>query len=105
MNARHEGDRYVRQSYCAERHASSKWVQRFQVGLTALFLTSAIYAVDTANRAMKNSQRTQIILESHMTAEAESTRYVRERLDEIRADIREQRTLLNSLLRQRPTGR
>lgn len=105
MNARHEGDRYVRESYCEERHASSKWVQRVQIGLTALFLTAALYAVDTANRAMETSQRTQASLDAHMAAEAESTRYVRERLDEIRADIREQRTLLNSLLRQQPSDR
>ncbi|NLE38048.1 MAG: hypothetical protein GX621_08490, partial [Pirellulaceae bacterium] len=80
--------------------ASGRWVQRFLVGLIAVFIVAAVYAIDMANEAQSTSHKTQVTLQSHLAAEAETSRYLKERLDEIRADLREQRKLLDSLMRE-----
>jgi hypothetical protein len=106
MSARHEkkDGQYALKEACEERHAAGRWVFRVLIGLTALFLTAAIYAVDTANQACDQTHEMRTTIHSHLSAQVETNSHIRQRLDEIRVDIRENRNLLNSLLRSRQTS-
>ena len=106
MSARHEkkDGQYVLKEACEERHEASRWVLRLLIGLTSLFLTAAIYAVDTANQAYDQTNELRTTIHSHLSAQTETNSHIRQRLDEIRVDIRENRNLLNSLLQNRQTN-
>lgn len=94
---------FVTQQTCRDRHATTTWMFGILVGLMTVFLTGTIYAITSANHAVHKVSTVSTTLESHMAAQAEVKRHLMRRLDEIKADLREHRALLNEILKNGKT--
>jgi uncharacterized membrane protein len=90
---------YVTMEGCRDRRATTKWTLGVLLGLVAVFLTGVVYAISNANNAARETDDVSTRLESHVATQKEMERHLVERLDEIRADVRENRTLLHEILR------
>ena len=91
--------RYVSQQICRDRHATTTWMFGILVGLMAVFLTGTLFAINSANHAVQEVNAVSTTVESHMAAQAEVKRHLIRQLDEIKADLRENRALLNEILK------
>ena len=90
---------YVTTMICQDRHSTSKWMFGILTGLMSVFMVGISYSVNSAHEALKKNNVTSTTLESHVTAEVEMRRLIKERLDEIKQDVRDNRTLLDEILR------
>ena len=91
---------FVTDRACHDRHSTTKWILGVLVALVGVFLAAALYAASAANDAVQRTNDVSTMLESHMAVQAQTERYLMERLEEIRSDVRENRALLQQLLRQ-----
>lgn len=90
---------YVTADMCQDRHGATKWILGVLLGLVAVFLTGAIYAITCANNAIEKANRVSATVETHVATQAEMERHVVQRLEEIKGDVREQRVMLQELLK------
>jgi hypothetical protein len=91
---------FVTDRACRDRHSTTKWILGVLVALVGVFLAAVLYAVSAANDAVQRANEVSTTLESHVAVQAQTERHLFERLDEIRSDVRENRALLQQLLRQ-----
>ena len=90
---------YVSLQQCKDRHAATTWMFGILVGLMAVFLSGTIYAVNSALQVAKETGEVSTTLESHKAAQEEVERNLIGRLDEIKTELRDNRDLLNEILR------
>lgn len=90
---------YVSLQQCKDRHATTTWMFGILMGLMAVFLTGTIYAVNGANQTTRQTSEVSITLEAHMAAQCETEKNLIRRLDEIKAELRDNRSLLNEILK------
>jgi len=92
-------EEHVTTEVCRERHAMTKWVLGVLVTLSSVFLAGAVYAVSIAGDASEEARTTTTTLKAHVAAQQEMERHLKQRLDEIRADVHDNRVLLQEILR------
>ena len=91
---------FVTDRACRDRHSTTTWILGLLVALVGVFLAAVLYAVSAANEAVQRVNEVSTALESHVAVQGRTERHWGERLDEIRNDVRENRALLQQLLRQ-----
>jgi len=90
---------YVRAEACDERHSATSWILKLLVGLGGVFLAIALYAIGFANQAATRAADISTAMEAHIAAQTETERHLVQRLDEIKQELRDNRMLLEELLR------
>ena len=96
---------FVRAATCRVRSRATTWLLGGLLVLMGFFLTQLLNAADRVQDAERLATDVASGLKAHIAAQTEQERHIEKRLDEIKTDVRENRHLLEQLMRNNGSRR